>query len=603
VTAHVSQPRGDSTPAWWIRDSGVLAVGLTVFFFHQLGVHYVDAFYANNPPHYDSVGSYTMMFEIITQCRQGAWAAATTHALGSFLSWLQSFFALLASRLLDTRPAGVQALNSLAMGALVASIYACARAAGAGRLRAYLLSLIAFTPDVFYDWWGGALDMRRDFAFVALLTGSAFALLALHWRPSRGASIWFGLCTALTVASRDNAFVFVVVMIAAPAAVLALHAWLTGARDVVRRYVFAAWTALPIVLPWGIAVLPLALQRRLDPFAMYGTGGDPWTALRLYWHYPFALMGGRPGEFPLIRPTDWTSLGTPTPFIGEVVTRLGAMGGGTHGTLPLTMVLWSIAVMALLAALMLGVCRARGSVRAAQCALLGLWSYGATLFIICVLAGLRPMAFTTAQIPFFPALLAFMAAAFAVGLSITAGQRHLRYRTKACIAVLACAAVFARSVIAIEAKAPQPTPHFVALGQQLTDLLLAVPGQVTVAFLWHEGISFDTSTYYAAQRGDPGRLLQLRYAHAGRLFDLQVGVPEGADPDAMLDALAAALPTAQFVVVSTRPERYAGTDSPFLIFRHGQALVDSLLSSPAYRISMRFTVWNDEVVVLSRQRP
>lgn len=588
--------------------SGVTAVVLTVTVFHAITYYYVRAFYAANLPHYDSIGAYTFMFEIMNLYDSGALTVALAKASGFFLSWLQAFFALIGAPLLNKTPESLQALNSLTLVAFMLSIYAAARAYGAGRLKAYLLSLPVLLPDALDDWWGGSVDMRRDFAYLALLGSTFFSFFALAWRPSPSKSLWLGIVAGLTVISRDNAIFFLIAIIGPPFVIWIVLGAVRKAPVYMRLWVPGLVGAGVLVLPWLWLCLPLTLARRLDPFAMYGAGGDPWLSFRAYWSFPFKLMFGRLGDPSLVDDAMRTPLIDVARHLGSTVVTplLGHLGGGIHGTFLLTssfILFAGLLVVAMQDRLCWHDALTSWDSRSLSLFAAGCWALIATYILICFFVRLKPLDYSSGQIPFFPSLLLFWATAFVLGIRIRFHKaKVLGRRTRGVVlTVLFAAGLLALNVLRLEAKAPEPTARFVAIAKQLTQLLVGEGDQRVVAFFWHELISLDTIKYYTAQQGVTENIVKFRYTLDGHLLDLEVGRPDDMDPQRMVDSLARQVKKhADIVVVNARPGAYAIARHPLFVYEYAQPIVDALLKDPSYQEIFRFELQKEPIVVLKK---
>lgn len=575
--------------------SGLLAIFFVVAVFHILSYNYVAAFYRSNLPHYDSMGSYTTMFGIMNLFHAEGFLVALTVSSTHFLSWLQSLFALLSAPFLSATPEGVQLLNTLALLTLMLGIYTAAKAYGAGEVKAYLLSLMVFLPDVFFDWWGGMMDMRRDFAFVSLLGATFFIFFAFIRRPTRAISMMLGLLSALVVYSRDNS-IFLLALIMVPIASFFVLADLKNRRlSILKGLAPGVGVGIILIIPWAYANLSLTLERRLNPFVIYGAGDSPWRSLVSHWDKPLALMFGRLGPMPTGN-GGWSLLSP----LGEALGADWAIRNFGPYTLPLTMLLLS----------MIGVTfltqwrnmRMESKVMPLSLMASGAWALMVTYFVICYVVGLMPLDYSSAQIPFFPSLLFFFALFFVVGMAISAkgvpSQRGL-----AMIAVAVTLLVMAFSILRMEAKAPEPTARYVGVAQRLISMFAESGKDVSVAYLWHDTISIDTLLFYSAQSGAQTHFRKFTYSFDGRELDFAVALPNGVDPAKMSDSVRRQIESrADYVVLNASKGIYSQDRHDLFLFRYGQQTVDSLLQSSRFKRVYEFDLWAKPFVVLKRRR-
>lgn len=583
---------------------GLLAVLSVAIAFHAVAYHYLEAYYAKNLPHYDSMGSYITMFEIINHYRAEGFMGALPIASGDFMSWMQGYFALFGAAFLNTTPESVQLLNSLAMLAFMLSIYAAAKAYGASEPKAYLLSLMVFLPDVFYDWLGGMLDMRRDFAFISFLGATFFLFFAFVQNRRPVTSALLGLTAGLTVYTRDNA-IFFLVLIMAPILLAWLAAEWRSSRSLPLRRLFpAVFVAMLLILPWLYFNLASTLARRLNPFVIYGAGDSPWSSFLAHWVKPLALMFGWPGTYPsgLDAWEPPTELGR---MLGAqlVAALLGGLGG-PHATLFLTMlgvaiggvVLWQLKRQGYLEWQI-----RRQNYGLGWVVVAGAWALVATYFVICVVVGLRALEYSSAQIPFFPSLLFFFSLLFGAGISLSRSNA-LSPRSVAALCGLSTLLVISWAILRMEVKAPEQTPHYISLARRLANTLVADGRAVSVAYLWHETISYDTLRFYGAQAGTRFGAEKFRFTFQGQRHDFAVGVPPGVSPEDMSHAAHEQIEqNADYVVLCTTAGTYSRKGHPLFLYEHGQPMVDALLHSENFAHVFEFEMWGQSFVLLKRQ--
>lgn len=586
--------------------AGALLIIVAVTLFHVLSLSYVRSFYANNLPHYDSIGSYTVMFDLMATYHREGFLTAFTQASHHFLSWGQMFFAVLAAPFLSPTPESVQLYNTLALLVFSLSVYSAATAYGAGKIKAFLLSMMIFVPDVFSDWWGGMLDMRRDFAFIALLGSVFFMFFSCAWAPSRTKSALLGIILGLVVYSRDNA-IFFIIAIMGPIFFAGLAIVIAQRKS---RVLAEYWTAIPAFLllgvPWLYANLGPTLARRLDPFVIYGTGESPWVSFMAHWAKPFQMMFGRLGKDPS-NDGAWHSLTPLGDYLGApaFVSELGRMGGGIHGTLLLTagwMLIVAISIFLLRRFKAIDLKSPFEDRRLLQMSGAGLWALLTTYFILCYVVALEKLGYSETQIPFFPTLLFFFSLLFVFGVSIQAREKF-----KAGWIGIAAAGFYlslmALSIYRFEAKAPEPTSKYVGTAQKISEVL-QVPGkQANIAFFWHDTISYDTIAFYHAQQGRHGEITKFLYEFEGHWLDSAVTLPDGVSLDGLLRAMDDQVNSkADFVVVNTGPVAYDVEGHHAVLFANGKPVVDNVLSSKNFKPVLQYELWGEPFVVLEKIR-
>ena len=547
---------------------GVAAVLITAAAYHAIAVGYVSAFYARMLPHYDSIGSYMMMFELMNAYDAAGFAKAAALAASFFLSLLQSGFALLVAPLSPPRsPAAVQLYNTLCLALFMLSLYCAARSFGVPRWNAYLTSLLPLLPDVFSDWWGGLVDLQRDPAFVSLLGASFFNWFAFVWQPSRAKALAAGLLAALTLASRDTAPFIVAVALGPIIVVSAMIQWRRGMMRELR------WTGCGLLL-FSVLVAPAlylalipTLQRRLSAFH-YGMGASPAESFAAHWAKPFQIMFGRSAD------TLFITLGALAALLAllalarwrRFVTLEARVGGGPR-----------------LLALVFGAA----------------WACFCVYAIVCVFVGLQVLNFSEAKFPFYPTLLLFIAVLFAgvVTLRIDAGWKG---PARGAAAAGIAAAVLGLNAVRLDFRMNRlaaETPY-VAQAGRLADFFASQGDSPVVAFAWHDWISFDTLRFYLAQKGVKAPR-KFGYAVRGETVDFAVARPKDVDVETMRAAFREqAKRDADFVVVNADAGAYQVAGHAMFIFREGKPVIDAFLHDDRFPVVYEYEVWGQRFKVL-----
>lgn len=583
--------------------SGLLSIFAVAALFHALAYYYVAVFYRNNLPHYDSIGSYTVMFEIINSFHAEGFAAAFSKSLTFWLSWLQSLFALFGAFFLSTTPEGLQLLNSIALLAFMLGVYAAAKSYDLSETKAFLLALMVFLPDVFYDWWGGVIDMRRDFTFVSFLGATFFMFFALVRKPGRAKSVMLGLLAGLTVYSRDASIFFLAIVMGPIVLAWLVCDWRRSLLQKLQRLLPAFAAAMVMVLPWLYANIGLALARRLDPFVMYGTG-DRWESFMSHWAKPLALMFGRLGRHPS-GIDGWSPLTQLGQMLGakQAAGFLGAVGGA-HATLPLTILGLLIGGAILWKLRRIGYIQfhnPHSSHGAGWMVAGGAWALVSTYIVICYVVALKPLDYSSSQIPFFPSLLFFFSLLFALGIAVSSNYALPRKMTVTAVALVTFL-VFLLAILRMEVKAPEPSSRYVGTAHRLAEIFDEDGKNISVAYLWHDTISYDTLRFYSAASGASSRVKKFLFSLDGTWLDFAVAVPAGVSPEKMLHAAREQIEQeADYVVLCKSEGAYDRKENLMFLFKYGQPMVDALIRSEKFKQVFEFEMYKQTFVVLKRR--
>jgi hypothetical protein len=553
---------------------GVLLIVIATALFHAITYLRVQRIYAEHLPHYDSIGQYTFMFRVMNVFREDGFSPALDMVLNYHLSWLQGFFALLGAFFLSATPESVQLYNTLAVFAFTTSVYVAARAAGAGEIKAFMLSLIVFLPDALYAWEGGFMDLRRDGSFFCLLGSTFFLFFASVWKPSVLKSTAFGVAAGLTVLSRGSA-VFTLISIMAPIwGVWAL--WMLYARSLrgLLKITLPAALAFAIIAGANIYYTSgLTMGRYRDPYTAYMVSDDAMLALRAHWTKPISITFG----------------------------RIWQLGGDPDAMVTLAFLLMFVAFAAVLwftNKIKIGAGTQKG--KFILMALAGAWALIITEFLLIFVIKMKPLDYWQNSFPFYPAMLVFLSAFFGIGGSMSFTEKAGRFARGITVSAL-CLGVVAMAVARVRCFTPEATPKYIPIAKEIAALFESPRGgeAKTVAFMWHDTISIDTLQFYVAQRGGkPIRKFLYSVPNSERWLDFAVGTPPGADIPALLDSMKEQIEArADYVVVSDKPGAYA-IDHHFLILRHGQPVVDAFLKSEDFKPVFRFTLWGEPLVVL-----
>lgn len=540
------------------------------------------------------------MFELAKMVRAGEVSHAVGIAANGYLSWLQGYFAITTAHITEPTPQGQQLLNNLCLLFSLLSIFIAAKAYGGSDLRAYLLSLIPLLPDGIYDWWGGLPDMRRDFAFLTLLTSAYFLSLAYFVRETKWLALLTGVALGLTIWSRDNAIV-ILLFILGP-----MYLWrVSKAVRISNKKLM-----LNLIQPWIVGILiaapylyfatAMAIERRTNPFVVWGGGDSAWQSFVYHWDKPLALIFGRLGDL-----TSNIEAWQPLTSFGEfanlkyLVSSLG-VAGGVPATLPVTLVLFALLLCILI---VLGFKRAitmdtETFRNRKEIAIWGAWACLAMYLILCAAVKLERLSLSETQIPFFPSLLLFYSLAFVFGMGVTS-CKPMNNRMRIVVTLSISLIVLIGMALRLELKTPEQTGRYVSTAENILKSIASENDSPVLAFLWHDTISFDTLKFYSAQMERSFDIQKFRYRYKDREIDTSAPLPKGEDPVAMMrEMLGQAKLNADYVIANTVTERYATSSHPMALFSHGDHLVAALLADKNFESVYEYALWNDGFVVL-----
>lgn len=523
-------------------------------------VMFVDRFYTLNIPHYDSVGTLTYGFRILNAYAAGGYAAAFA-LLGNYADWTalsytQAWFAAVFAPFLEKSPSSFQLYNTIATALGMTAIFIFARGAGFRFASACLAALIYLLPDGLWRWEFGIVDYRRDTGMLGLLTASLFVLLTLYtgpWSPRARTALSFllGILAGLAALSRDSAPLYVGAMVGVPWLVLAgLDARRSGLPSALRLLVPATVGLLPFAIYFALNA-KIIYSRLADPLIGFGGGGDRWDSLtKNLW----AVDGLVRGDFNLSWPSG------------------AGMWAITIAGIAATMfAIWTLRFAAPVAP------AARRIPRPDWVALItGLWGVVWLHLFLSLYVGWRSsLPFTALAPPYLPVLLGIQAVVIAIAARFTlrtAGMPRL-----ACL-VIGAAVVFGAAAIRLESHMTETPAWMRQANDGAAGLRALNGGSPSFAELTFETVQIPMVAYRMQQQGlAPPQRIRFR----NRRYDTAIGIPPTeAEREALLGEMETAIRCdADFVVVSTRPEDYADSRSPLLIFRHGGAIAAEMISS------------------------
>jgi hypothetical protein len=248
--------------------------------------------YQEYPPHYDSIGMFSAMFEIVNELQRQSIATVSASAFAVGLSWLQPAYAMLLAWAPLKSPEGMVSLNLVLLILAQLSILTYARTFDWSPLRQIVAATLPVVPGALYAWDGGIQDMRRDIQLLLLALAILHLSLAYVAAPSwqRGAAL--GLLVGLAQWSRDNAAAVILIVIA-PAIVraVALRRERGGVPALVRLGLVPMATFAILAVPYYVVTLPLTIERYST--SVWGVGESRLESLLAFWNMPFnVLLGG-----------------------------------------------------------------------------------------------------------------------------------------------------------------------------------------------------------------------------------------------------------------------------------------------------------------------
>jgi hypothetical protein len=583
----------ETTPAVWRSARGiarpvaltalidwpvVIAFGLTTaFYLITFGI--VRDHYAVQLPHYDSIGSYLYMFNVMNVAEQQGFEAGAAAARLWSISWLHPFYALLLSWTSLRLPEWLVSLNFVLLFVAQLCIVHSLRAFGLSALHQVSLSMLPVLPGVLYVWDGGLQDLRRDPQMIVLLTGLAFLGLAYVYHPSWRKGVAVGLVMGFTQWSRDNALSMI--------AIILLPAVAIGLADVWRRRdwlkaVRLAWLPLlvfaVVAVPYYRATLGITFFRY--QYVVWGIGEDRLASLQTFWHAPLDLFfGGLP-------------LGA----------RLGA--GSDVG--------WSTFAYVLACCVALGVLLALSAIRLRPARLVR--QPGLSLIASGVFINVAVVLYTTIGLGYGPQFHTWPFAPAVIGsLLIIAGcstgiERWsvAGWRRGVVLATLSAFLVAALPLGQYRMRATDRPPVGAAEVAATSDAaahISGIVGQRSIALLWVFGFSRHHINFYNGERGvRPMVQFEGVATGSGQYVDLEQPLKPTDDPAQLRSMLDRSIRTfADFVFVCEDTSKYEDERESLWPFRVGKPVVDTILHDPAFVPVAHFTLSGLPFVLLENR--
>ena len=274
-----------------VRRAAVVAA-VTLAFAAAMSV-VVDRHYQTHLPHFDSIGSYTLSWQIANRLadpERGLWGTVRTTMPPT--TWLIPLWGLLTAWA-PRSPVVPTLLNVACLLIAQGCILAWARVHGLSDRRSVVLAFLPLAPGMLTNWDGGVQDLRRDPQLALLAVALVFLSLAYVRRPTVASGLALGLVVGLGQWSRDNAAALLLLAALPAVAVAAARARHEG----VGRLLGLAWWPLLVAAPMVGAYYWINYDLILDRYTttVWGVGEDRLGSLLAWWASPWhVLMGADP---------------------------------------------------------------------------------------------------------------------------------------------------------------------------------------------------------------------------------------------------------------------------------------------------------------------
>ena len=563
---------------------GTLAVACIACAFHFFGIIWVQHYYSQNIPHYDSIGTLTVAYRILGAFKSGGYYSVldflSQHRGFVNLSPTQAGFAAIFAPILSPEPESIQLYNSLAVFAAIAGMVIFARSIGASSLGASAFSMLFFMPDGLWWWDFGLLDYRRDAGMLGGLTGNVFLLLSLYlgvWRSERmrlTVALATGAVFGLTLLSRDSAITYVVGLLGIPVfALVVIHSRLEGWGDALRRFAAICVGAAPFVLLW-LWMFPGIVGRLRDPLIAYGAGGGALASFKACLLSMVHLLAG--GYHAWL--ANWW---------GYAALSIAGAGGAT--------VLIARSWIARPEDLPM-----RRSNAALVLVAMSVWIFAWVLGFLALYVGWRAdQTFAAHAPPLLPGLIGFYVLAAIVPMIFS--LRAIALNTAALLAVPVTAMLLAQS--SVSAKMRSTPPEVIEANERVARIAEKGPDGVKFAELWFRVVRVPFLGYRAAQEGHPVPD-RISFVRDGKGYDTRIAAP--ADP-AVASELVRAIDravrcTSTLVIVTSNLNAYEVRDSPLLLWRWGRPMVERLLQDLSDRVLATILVPHENPILILDNR-
>ena len=552
---------------------GGWTLALYVLTFLVVRQHYLEY-----PPHYDSIGLFAGLFEILNESGRHGVAHVLPSAFAAGLSWLQPAYALALSWAPIKAPERLVSLNFVLLLAAQAAIVTYGRTFGFGQLRQVVAATIPVVPGALYAWDGGIQDLRRDVQLVLLALAILFLSLAYVRSPGWQRGLALGVLVGLAQWSRDNA-ASTILIVSAPAIVLAVaQSWRHGGVTALLRLAAVPLAVfLLIALPYYVETLPSTIERYRT--SVWGVGESRVESLLAFWNMPFNVL-----------------LGGDSRLSGRVRVAL-VTAALLAAALAATYALWRTRVVRV----------DRRWLREPAFALLlasGAWVVVAVFLYTTVVLGYGAR---WHGVPFLP----IMVGVVAILVGLTGAVRRdpgADVRVASRVVAIGCAVLLVSAPLRMVLNQPK------AEGLDGINALRAASfeigervGRRPVAFLAYDTLSRHHFRYYTALDDRPGVIeFELLAKAHGEIIDLDQPLRPGDDVrelQARLDEMLRSW--ADFALVYTDTARYADPREPLWPYQVGRPVVDGLLADPTWKPVASFRLRERELVLLENmtERP
>ena len=539
--------------------------------------------YSEYPPHYDSIGIYGGLFELVNTVQRDGVLAAIRTGFVSGTSWLQPAFVLLLAWAPVKAPEWLVSLNMVLLLAAQAAIVRHLRVFRVGRLRQVVAATLPLVPGAMYAWDGGIEDLRRDVQLVLLATAILFVSLAYVAAPSWRRGVALGVLVGLAQWSRDNAAA-IVVIVTVPALVMAVldsRRWSSVREDgAARRPGALSWLVglgivpvavfLLVSLPYFWVTLPLTIERYQT--SVWGVGEDRLESLQAFWHMPVEVL-----------------LGGDSRLSGRV--RVAVVTGGLL-----------VAAVALVGALWRAKVVSADLRRLREPASWPLFLGGAWVVLAVLLYNTLLLGYGARwhAVPFLPMAVGLVA--MMVALSGTVRLTPAANRRLATVAVTAGCVVLLLSAPLRMILNQQPAPGAAEVQnlRAASVIIAQLAGGRPVMLLAYDTLSRHHARYYLAQAGLPPltEVEPVAGAH-GDPIDLDQPIRAGEDAQVLRSRLDRALRRwTAFALVYADTARYDDPGETLWPYLLGRPVVDGLLTDPDWKPVAHFTLLERELVLL-----
>lgn len=252
----------------------------------------VRAYYATHLPHYDSIGSYGYLFQMLNDVHHHGLAATLARADTSSMTWLQPAYTLLLAWAPVKAPEWLVSLNFVLLLIAQVAIVTYGRTVGYSPQRQVVTALLPLAPGALYAWDGGIQDLRRDNQLVLLALAILFLALAHVLAPSWRRALALGMVVGLAQWSRDNAASVIAVVAVPPLALAILRSRQHGGfAGLLKIGMLPIAVFLLVTLPYYTVTIRMTLARYTT--SVWGIGENRLESLAAWWSIPASvLLGG-----------------------------------------------------------------------------------------------------------------------------------------------------------------------------------------------------------------------------------------------------------------------------------------------------------------------